>query len=230
MESRWRLQEIPDWFYRHARFMFALAGIVAGSGIFFAQECLLIPPHIKRPLGCLMILSVGMLGLAAGNIVQILYREADTDPLTRLGNRRWFNRQLTEELRQVRDCERHSVLVLVDIDNFKYINDTFGYPAGDQVLVRISNIFKRNLGFCDSVMRWGGDEFVFIFRKSSEEKAGLALERIRQELRDDPVIRQVTISAGLTALTPQMSPGQALKQAARLLSKAKQSKNMVRIR
>ncbi|KYZ76083.1 hypothetical protein AXX12_06460 [Anaerosporomusa subterranea] len=227
--NQWRSPEAPYWLYQHARSIFALAGIIVGGGVCLAQEYLFFPPQMKRLLGWLIMLFIGMLGLVTGNMVQALYREADTDPLTRLGNRRRFNRRLTEELQLVREFEQYSVLALVDVDNFKHINDTAGYNTGDQVLVRISNIFRRNLGLHDSVMRWGGDEFVFIFHGSSAGEGRLVLERIREQIHDDPVIREVTISAGLIEIKKQMTPDQVLNQADCLLSKAKQIKNSIEI-
>ena len=162
-----------------------------------------------------------------GNMVQNLYWQADTDPLTSLGNRRYFYRRLMNELREIKETKHFSVLALVDVDNFKRINDTVGHTAGDQVLIRISNIFRENVGLRDSIIRWGGDEFAFIFSGSSIGEARIIMERIRKQINADPLVHGITISAGLAEIKEQMNIDQVLSQADYLLYKAKEIKNSV---
>jgi diguanylate cyclase (GGDEF)-like protein len=101
------------------------------------------------------------------------------DELTGLYNRREMDRLLKAEVSR---CLRygHPVgLVVIDIDNFKLINDTFGHVAGDKVLRTISQLLAENLRSPDSIARYGGDELVVILPETSEREALLVVERLR---------------------------------------------------
>lgn len=226
--DQWIVTNRSCWLYQHAGYIFALTGILLAIGGCFTQDYIsFYHPQMKEVLWSFIVICSGMTGLMLGNMMQNLYWKADTDPLTSLGNRRCFYRRLTNELREIKETKHSSVLALVDVDNFKRINDTVGHTAGDQVLLRISNIFRKNVGSYDSIIRWGGDEFAFIFPGSSIGEARIIMERIRKQINADPLVHGITISAGLAEIKEQMSIDQVLSQADYLLYKAKEIKNSV---
>lgn len=88
--------------------------------------------------------------------------EAERDPLTQLFNRRAGERHLQEALDQARNEQQPCALMLIDLDRFKPINDTYGHDAGDRVLVSVAHRLVNSLRKQDVVVRWGGDEFVVL--------------------------------------------------------------------
>ena len=131
------------------------------------------------------------------------------DQLTNLPNRRSFNNRMTLEWnRAVRDQDILSVL-MVDIDNFKQFNDTYGHQQGDLVLKMVGKILreevKRNVDFC---ARWGGEEFVILLVNTSSPGAWLVAERIRLRIEQceihlpGDIITHITISIGIHSAIP----------------------------
>ncbi|MGI9124158.1 MAG: sensor domain-containing diguanylate cyclase, partial [Mycobacterium sp.] len=115
-----------------------------------------------------------------------LTRLAVTDPVTGLWNRHRGREFLVAETAQAdRDREPLSVL-MVDIDNFKSINDTFGHQAGDQVLVELGRRLAGAVRSADMVARWGGEEFVIMLRNCLLEDAVARADKIRHEIADAP--------------------------------------------
>lgn len=115
-------------------------------------------------------------------IRQTLYRDAleravVTDPLTGLGNREGFNRQLNVELARARRYGQVFNLVMIDLDGFKRINDHLGHPAGDRALVRVAEAMELERREGDSAFRWGGDEFALILPQIGRQEAWLVAER-----------------------------------------------------
>jgi diguanylate cyclase (GGDEF)-like protein/PAS domain S-box-containing protein len=90
--------------------------------------------------------------------------QADHDPLTKLNNRRSFERELNEEVDRLKRTEDYSALIYIDLDRFKHVNDTAGHAAGDQLLIEISQLLASRLRKTDLLARLGGDEFSIILR------------------------------------------------------------------
>lgn len=118
-----------------------------------------------------------------------LYREMSSiDGLTRLSNRRSFiERGLTEIQRAQRTTLRSVACVMVDLDHFKAINDTWGHHAGDEVLVAASNILMEHTRQYDEVGRYGGEEFAILMPGLNLAEATAAAERIRAQIAATPV-------------------------------------------
>ena len=133
-----------------------------------------------------------------------LDRIARSDPLTGLANRRHLDEQLAVHAASA-DRHHHELSVaVVDIDNFKTVNDTFGHGAGDIVLQEVARRLAASARVEDVVGRWGGEEFVVILPHCGVEGAAVVAERIREAVAgtpvrcDDGVTIPVTVSIGCT--------------------------------
>jgi len=162
-------------------------------------------------------------------ILRKLYESSTRDALTGAYNRRHFEDRLRAELafavRHATDC----ALILLDVDHFKRVNDTYGHPAGDEVLRHLAGICTRALRTEDVFARFGGEEFAVILRGASTRGAARLAERLREALSQHPAVCEgqqiaVTLSAGCAALsccaTP--SPDEVIAIADRRLYAAKQ--------
>jgi diguanylate cyclase (GGDEF)-like protein len=152
---------------------------------------------------------VSLAGLSLENAKLFAETEklAITDGLTKLLLRRPLLERLEEELR--RSAERKSQLscILLDIDHFKSVNDTFGHPAGDEVLRAIAAILKHNVRDVDFLGRYGGEEFMVLLPETPLEGSRLVADRIRQAVAARPFRlreqdRTITVSLGV-AVYPQ---------------------------
>jgi diguanylate cyclase (GGDEF)-like protein len=111
---------------------------------------------------------------------------ADRDPLTGFFNHRYLHERLSEEIvRAVRNRQPLSVIML-DLDDFKLVNDTFGHVYGDQVLVHVAHLVRSTLRASDVAARYGGDEFALILPETGREQAARVTERIIEALRASP--------------------------------------------
>jgi len=138
---------------------------------------------------------------------ETMRRTSLIDPLTGVNNRRFLEQRIEEELdRSQRTRESLSCLFL-DIDFFKRINDGFGHQAGDQVLIQVAGVIKKQLRSNDVLSRYGGEEFVALLSQSDEKIAGEIAERIRLSIADLRIeyaeqIIPVTISIGAATYQP----------------------------
>ncbi len=153
--------------------------------------------------------AVNHLALALRNA--LLFRQvksmADHDGLTKLANRRRFEERLDEETQRHGRYELPMSLILLDLDHFKGINDTYGHQTGDAVLRGMAGLLLESLRGSDLPARFGGEEFAVILTHTSREQALLLAERIRLRVaaRDFGEAGQkvrLTISAGVAALEP----------------------------
>ena len=108
------------------------------------------------------------------------------DPLTGLFNRRFFNLYLVRKLKETSEEGQPVSFILLDLDNFKKINDTYGHAFGDKVLRHVARILRKSIRKEDIALRWGGEEFG-VFVKAPLEDAKKLAERIRKRLEESPV-------------------------------------------
>lgn len=159
-----------------------------------------------------------------------LYEAAMRDPLTGAFNKRYFETRVTSEIAY---AHRHKVplsLILIDIDHFKRINDTFGHPAGDAALVQLVELLRARFRLEDVLARVGGEEFAVLARSLDERQVFEFADRLRSlisehRFRDRTVEVPVTISAG-TATVPagqEIPVADLFRQADRALYAAKQN-------
>jgi diguanylate cyclase (GGDEF)-like protein/PAS domain S-box-containing protein len=121
------------------------------------------------------------------------------DPLTALPNRAFFNRELSRLLEKARDTGTELVIMLVDLDRFKEVNDTFGHPAGDALLVEVAQRLQKVVRRGDFVARLGGDEFAILISEPSADIAEMGLpERLSKVLAQPIKFGDVTHLGGGT--------------------------------
>ncbi|MGI6037316.1 MAG: GGDEF domain-containing protein [Limnochordia bacterium] len=152
-----------------------------------------------------------------------------TDYLTGAFNKRFITSCLEEEMEASRDQGNRLTVAMVDIDNFKDINDTYGHLYGDYVLERIARAIIGSLRQTDIVGRYGGDEFLIILRNTSKEEGYALMERVRQRILQLEWERDlvVSISGGVIEVRSE-GLTDLLKKVDQLLYKAKhKSKNMI---
>jgi diguanylate cyclase (GGDEF)-like protein len=163
--------------------------------------------------------------------------EAALDELTRVANRRGFDRTLTRMVEQARTRQVPLSLAMVDIDDFKTINDTHGHPVGDRVLLCTAQQLTRGLRQSDFVARYGGEEFAILLASPSsgamEERlrgivAGIAADSYEYELLGRRERVNFTVSCGLTELQPGDTAASLVTRADDALYEAKRKgKNRV---
>ncbi len=117
-----------------------------------------------------------------------LHNIAIHDSLTTLYTRRFFENRLTEELLRSKREKTTFSIALIDLDNFKSINDTFGHIEGDRILIKFSNILKKNLRKNDIIARWGGDEFIILFPNLDRVRIEKVLKRIKNNLMQTRIL------------------------------------------
>jgi two-component system cell cycle response regulator len=159
----------------------------------------------------------------------ILSAIALSDPLTELNNRRALDWELPRQVQNARTrCEPLSVLMM-DVDFFKGINDTYGHGVGDRALQLISSRLRHNLRFRDTLFRYGGEEFVIILNGTDLDEASVVGRRLCRQISDHPfsidehLDLHLTISAGTASLSVGDDPKgtSLLKRADQNLLRAK---------
>ncbi len=149
----------------------------------------------------------------------ILENKAITDHMTGLFNRSYLQECLLKSI----ENNSHSVAMMLDLDHFKYINDTFGHFVGDEVLIELAQVFRDYAGSDDAIFRLGGEEFLIIMNNTSLEQAKILAENIRSTIESQQLIEDhvVTISIGLSVHKKGDSYSQWLKNADYAVYKAK---------
>ncbi|MDD2049355.1 GGDEF domain-containing protein [Pseudomonas putida] len=150
-----------------------------------------------------------------------LSQEAQSDPLTGLANRR----AMTAVLELLEEAEEHYSVLVVDIDHFKRINDSFGHDAGDSALQFIADILKQNSRVGDLACRYGGEEFILVLPDTTLPVATVIAERIRESVAasEIPGIGKLTVSVGVACPSAESAtPDAVLRLADERLYRAKQ--------
>jgi diguanylate cyclase (GGDEF)-like protein len=163
---------------------------------------------------------------------------SERDSLTGLLNRKTFDDQLARMLaaeaapnpalaglpeRRRRQGDQQQWLAVVDVDNFKLVNDRFGHLYGDEVLILIANLLQSSFRAHDRVFRFGGEEFVVLLRSTTLEHAQRIIDRFRTSVgtHQFPQVGQVTVSVGFTCIRASESPVVTLGHADQALYFAK---------
>ena len=157
--------------------------------------------------------------LAAGDrehreVVAEMTDLAERDPLTGVANRRAFNRALAE-LQHRAGTARAGALIVIDLDNFKYVNDRLGHQRGDDVLRHVARAIRRRVRDTDLVARLGGDEFGVVLQGVNAERAQAVADDLRAGIReaftDLPPRAALDASVGVASLGPEGRAGDVVQ-------------------
>lgn len=157
---------------------------------------------------------------------------AMNDVLTRVLNRRAMQGLLNFEMSRITTEQNYFSIVLLDIDRFKHINDTFGHDAGDAALRWVARTMEASVRFQDVVSRWGGEEFMILLPVTQLDEAMTIAERLRMTVEkatitETPYPLQLTFSAGVACSQQYPDVDRLCKAADKALYRAKRTRNQV---
>lgn len=153
---------------------------------------------------------------------ELLYL-SETDLLTKVYNRTKIEKELVDSVAYAKEQHHPCSILLIDIDSFKMVNDTFGHPIGDKVLIEIAHILNESIRKKDILGRWGGEEFLILCPNSQHEEAYKAAERIKKAVEKGHYAtqKQHTISIGVATLMEADTPYTLISHADNALYQAK---------
>jgi diguanylate cyclase (GGDEF)-like protein len=190
----------------HVRF-YAGAPLVAPDGVALGTICVI--DHKPRKLSTAERTALQALSRQVVSQLELrqtlagLEVECLTDPLTGLWNRRALDRRLSEEWSRHARKRQPMAMLMVDLDHFKRVNDQFGHPAGDAVLVQAAQVIRRTVRVSDVVARFGGEEFAVILPDTDTNAALAVAEKVRAALEAAGWSQHpVTASVGAASVTP----------------------------
>jgi len=245
ISSAWVLHRSHHRRYKLAAYLTAVPLFIYGLvmvGLLFAG---LIWPEQMRPgptlSGRFDVLSLFVLSFlwTSGFILMINQRlQSDlsdlamNDALTRVRNRRAMQQMLDFEMQRVHQEVKVFSIILLDVDYFKKVNDTYGHNVGDIVLQRLASTLQKSVRVQDVVARWGGEEFLILLPETSLEDAVEIAERLRSTVAATPVeiptgTVKVTFSAGLSCSESSEDVNELCKLADLALYEAKRTRNKV---
>jgi diguanylate cyclase (GGDEF)-like protein len=189
-----------------------------------------ISPMQQRKL--LALESLWLFPLRNALIVTRLQQLALKDTLTGLGNRRYFDDALAKAMQLTERKQQDIALILLDLDNFKQVNDTHGHHAGDEVLLAVADAMRHTLRASDNLFRFGGDEFAVLLTAEDAPSAELVAHRLVKAIAQQHICQRyaVSASAGLARVQPGEGAKTLFNRADAALYDAKQGgKNVVRL-
>tara|TARA_R110000868_G_scaffold25293_4_gene98657 strand:+ start:176 stop:1651 length:1476 start_codon:yes stop_codon:yes gene_type:complete len=179
---------------------------------------------------CLVIsaLIITLVSLALRRYQRRISALATTDLLTELPNRRGFDLLANQAVQEARRAPSPLCALMLDLDNFKQLNDSQGHMAGDEMLRGFASDLRNTVRQSDIICRWGGEEFILLLKDTTPEQARELGEKIRQQTEQNSihfngVQLQITTSIGLAQLQADESLEQLIARADRALYRAKQS-------
>jgi diguanylate cyclase (GGDEF)-like protein len=151
-------------------------------------------------------------------------KEAETDSLTGLLNRRTALSQLEREIQRIRRTRQPMVVLMLDLDHFKSMNDTYGHLTGDRILAKIGSVLKATLRGADIAARYGGEEFLVLQFDTTLEDASIVATRIYKAVEEAgrELAVPITVSIGVTDLRPDDTVESVLHRADKALYASKQ--------
>jgi diguanylate cyclase (GGDEF)-like protein len=160
----------------------------------------------------------------AAMLAQSMVQVANRDYLTNTDNRRYLEQTLTLAIERARRYGRLLMVITIDIDHFKRVNDTYGHDVGDEVLIELATLIRGHLRTADSFGRWGGEEFLVIAPEIDLARAVLLAERLRSTVAEYPfsATGRLTASFGVTGYRAGDTVDTMIKRADIALYRAKQ--------
>jgi diguanylate cyclase (GGDEF)-like protein len=157
---------------------------------------------------------------------------ASTDALTKLYNRTFFESMFNVYIDETRSLNQHLSILLMDIDHFKTVNDTYGHLIGDQVIKYVALVIRNSLRNTDIAVRYGGDEILVVLTSTQIDEARQIAERMRMSIRqlaefittdNEKITISLSVSIGCTELTESDEPVSLFERADSYLYKAKEN-------
>ncbi len=170
----------------------------------------------------IIILILGINGIRQNLLLKNL---SQIDTLSGLYNRRFMNKRLEEEIIKYKRYKTPFSILLIDVDFFKKINDTFGHDKGDSIIKQISALLKQNIRDSDICARWGGEEFLILAPNSDLDGALILANNLKElvEKNNFEIKENITISVGVSTFNDNASQEKLLKSADIALYKAKEN-------
>ncbi|MFP4466624.1 MAG: GGDEF domain-containing protein [Candidatus Goldiibacteriota bacterium] len=213
--------------------IYAVSGSIIAVGLWLAVDMAYIPqyrnfiiPYWNAFTAFFFYLIIAFLLSSLGREMQKQKKMAETDYLTKIDNRRSFNKKIIMELERAKRHRYPVTIIYMDVDNFKRINDTYGHDTGDIILVKAASVMRRNIRISDIAARLGGDEFAMFLPEMEKKGAEKLVEKLRIKLKKEccVYVKRVTFSFGVTVykrVKANMNARQMLKEADRLMYKIK---------
>lgn len=225
--ENWMETEITQWAKSHLGLPILVKGKLAGflillsavPGIFTEEHTLRLRAFADQ----------AAVAIEKANLIEQLNEMATIDSLTGIANRRHFFNIAEQELTRAVRYSRPLAALMIDVDNFRSVNDTFGHGTGDEVLVEIAHRCKKELRSMDLLGRYGGEEFSIILPETNADSAMIVADRLRKTVANKPFYAhseafKVTVSIGVTGFEPKIPSARALLDLAdQALYLAKQS-------
>lgn len=154
-----------------------------------------------------------------------LIRQAIHDNLTKAYNRTYFENNLVRLIDRHQNDSKQTGVIMIDIDHFKEVNDTFGHKAGDDILVQVVEVIQKNCRDSDKLIRWGGEEFMIILPANSIEDVSKQAEHLRSKIQQHvfSYVQKLTCSFGCAIYSDQHDIEQIIRLADQNLYYSKQN-------
>lgn len=169
-----------------------------------------------------------LLWLCLGYFLKKIYIYTYKDELTNLWNRKYLYTRLDDEIKKMNKNKVIS-LAIIDIDNFKCVNDNYGHLFGDKVLKELAQILQNNLRKSDIIARWGGEEMMAVLPKADAEGAIKVFDRVRVRIEQYDFGCRITVSGGIATINEVIEPDKLIEMADKALYKAKRRKNRIAV-
>jgi diguanylate cyclase (GGDEF)-like protein len=163
-----------------------------------AEYVLAILSRIRNIIIVAFMVIILILGMATYKALGITIDSIETDYLTGLYSKRYHDRHLRWHYKRMKATNGVFSIAMLDIDNFKEINNQYGHPFGDQVLKRVSTVLKKHLRNIDICSRYGGDEFVIILSGVTKQKAASICERVLQGVSSVEMVSEKGVNVNIT--------------------------------
>lgn len=213
--------------YKHPR-LFSLVSVSVIVILLLISDSMLVSPLCSRIISIAIVVLLVIGAFYIGGTFSRLYNLANSDNLTGLDNRAYFSKRLSKEISRSHRKNTDLALLVIDVDNFKSVNDTCGHLAGDETLRSLATIMQKITRNQATIARIGGEEFTLYLPGYRLDQAAQVAERIRQQVeRENFEGHMVTISIGVASLQAGDNYYSLFDRADKALYQAKKKRNTV---